>query len=625
MSKKKNISCDGITNKDSNLYINIFGVILLLLITILKKYINGDWYVYAYLINYMVLGYDVIYTAIKRLMSGKVVPNLLISVATLGALILGQYFQAIGVLILFKLGEYLQNKAIDNSKKRIESVLNLKDEFVNVLVSDKIVNMKVEDVKIGDIIVVKTGGKIWLDGKIIKGNTILDMSALTGESIPKSFEVGDDVLSGTINLGDVISVEVTSDITNSTISRIIGLINEATEKKSVAETFISRFSSIYTPAVSLISFSVVISPLVIKWSWSLALETGLQILVISTPCVLVLSIPLCYFIGIGACGKKGILIKGSNYLDVISNVSTMVFDKTGTLTKGIFKISKVKLVNQNYSNDDVLDYIVISEYYSTHYIAKSILSDYHKEIDTNRISFYNELAGLGIKLKIDNKDVVVGNRKLMIQENIEVDQPEKIGTTVYLSIDGKYIGYLVLSDEIKDDSKKLVLELKKQGIKKIIMLTGDAKSHAEEIANILGIDDVYSELLPQDKATILEEIKSNAEGKVSFVGDGINDAPVLALSDVGIAMGKGSDLAIETADIILMTDEPSKLIECIKISKKTKKIVIQIIIISITVKAVFLLLTTLGITNLFMALFADIAVSLFCVLNCIRILDIKKD
>ena len=580
---------------------------------------------WLYLIAYILIGHEIIYTALKNLSKGIVMPNLLIGVATIGAMILGYYIHSIGILLFFRIGEYLQNLAIDRSKKRISSALDLKSEFVNLQVGSKIKQVSPEDIKIGDILIIKVGERVALDGIVIKGKSVLDMSALTGESKPRNIQTDDNIISGSINLESVLEIKVTSDVNNSTISNIIRLINEAATKKSKAETFIFRFTKVYVPLVVVISILILLLPMVMNnMTFYESLTKALMFLVISVPCSLALAIPLAFFIAIGVCSKKGILIKGSNYLDTLNDLNTVVFDKTGTLTKGVFKIVNI-VPNKKYSKDEVLEYVALAEYYSNHYIAKSILREFTNKIDKKRIGEHEEIAGFGIKATIDKKKVLVGSEEFLEREKISIVNTDELGTKVHLAINNEYCGCVILSDELKEDSIRTCYELKQMGIK-VVMLTGDNNHHANEFGKLLNIDNIYADLLPQDKVSIVEKIKNNLpkNTKVAFIGDGINDAPVLAMSDVGVAMGKGSDIAIETSDIVFMTDEPTKIVECIKVARRTRKIVSQVIIVTIIAKVIFLILTWFGIINLFIAISFDLVVSLLSVLSCIRILNMAK-
>lgn len=606
--------------------INIVGIVLFM-IAILSQFVyhtEKSAYFYLYLASYIFIGYEIMLNAFKRLFKKDMFDeNFLMTIATVGAFFIGEYVEGIAVLLFYKVGEFLQDLAVERSKKRIESALDIRPKMAMLKVGDKVESVKPESVKVGDYIVVRTGDKVPLDGVIEEGHTTLDMSALNGESIPREVQKGEAILSGAINLGSVITVKVTKEYEDSTVSKMIALIQNATSMKSNTEKFITKFAKVYTPIVTFLAVAIaIVFPFVFSIPFSEALARALTFLVVSCPCALVVSVPLSFFVGIGACGKKGILIKGSNYLDVLSHVDTVVFDKTGTLTKGIFTVTDIISTN-NLTKEEVLEKIAYCESYSNHYIAKSIVASYGKEIDHTKVSSHEEVAGNGIRAVMEGQQILVGNQKWMHANKIEVSVPSTVGTVVYLAIDGCYQGYIVLSDELKEDSKQLAQNLRKVGIEQVGMLTGDSREIAEEMAKILQLDQVYAELLPQDKVNILEEMKKDPNKKIAYVGDGINDGPVIALADVGIAMGKGTDIAIETADVVLMTDEPSQVIEAMKIAKKTRKIVIENITFALGVKVLFLLLSSLGLANMWWAVFADVGVSLIAILNCMRIFKVK--
>lgn len=606
--------------------INIVGIVLFM-IAILSQFVyhsEETVYFYLYIASYIFIGYEIMLNAFKRLFKKDMFDeNFLMTIATVGAFFIGEYVEGIAVLLFYKVGEFLQDLAVERSKKRIESVLDVRPKIATLKVGDKVESVNPESVKVGDYLVVKTGDKVPLDGVIEEGHTTLDMSALNGESIPREVQKGEAILSGAINLGSVITVKVTKEYEDSTVSKMIALIQNATSKKSNTEKFITKFAKVYTPIVTLLAVAIaILFPFIFHIPFSDSLARALTFLVVSCPCALVVSVPLSFFVGIGACGKKGILIKGSNYLDVLSHVDTVVFDKTGTLTKGIFTVTDIISTN-NLTKEDILEKIAYCESYSNHYIAKSIVTSYGKEMDHTKVSSHEEVAGNGIRAVMEGQQILVGNQKWMHANKIEVPVPSTVGTVVYLAIDGCYQGYIVLSDELKEDSKILAQSLRKVGIQQVGMLTGDSKEIAEEMAKTLQLDQVYAELLPQDKVNILEEMKKDPNKKIAYVGDGINDGPVIALADVGIAMGKGTDIAIETADVVLMTDEPSQVIEAMKIAKKTRKIVIENITFALGVKVLFLLLSSLGLANMWWAVFADVGVSLIAILNCMRIFKVK--
>ena len=550
--------------------------------------------------------------------------NLLMTIATIGALCIGEYIEGIVVLLLYKIGEFLQDLAVDKSKDKIKEAIDIRAKHANLIIDGKIQEVDPSNLKIGDIVVVKTGEKIPTDGIVYKGKTNLDTSSLTGESIPQNVKKDDEVLSGMINLEDTIEIKVTKEFENSAASQILELIENAKDKKSKTENFITKFSKIYTPIVILIAILIVILfPLIFNIKFVDSLNRALIFLVVSCPCALVISVPLGFFVGMGNCSKHGILVKGSNNLDVLSNVDTIAFDKTGTLTEGVFKITKIN--NQsNLTDDEMLEYIALSEIMSNHYIAKSIIDSVEKKLEKERIKSHSEISGRGIKANIDGKDVLVGNKKLMNENNIEIIENNNIGTIVYLAIDKKFVGSIVLSDSLKKNVDKLNYNLKKKlKIKNTILLTGDKKEISEEVTKELGFDAVYSDLLPQNKVEIVEKLKKTSNAKVAFVGDGINDSPVLASADIGISMGKGSDIAIDSSDIVLMTDEPSKIIQVLKIAKKTKMVVIQNISFALTIKLLVLVLSAIGISSMWEAIFADVGVSLIAIANSIRIFKVK--
>lgn len=612
-------------NKEINLvFLDVIGIIVFLMAYFIPG-IKFNLKIGMYIVSYALIGFDIFKKAIKHLFRKDMFDeNLLMTIATIGALCIGEYIEGVAVLLLYKIGEYLQDKAVDTSKEKIKNAIDIRAKYANVIKNGKVEKVDPETLKIGDIVVVKNGEKIPTDGVISKGNTRLDTSSLTGESIPKDVAKNDEVLSGMINLGEVIEIKVTKAFEDSTASKILDLIENARESKSKTENFITKFSKIYTPTVIVIAILIAMSfPSIFGIGFADSLNRALIFLVVSCPCALVISVPLGFFVGMGNCSKKGILIKGSNYLDALSSVDTVAFDKTGTLTKGVFKITKINN-KSDMSDDEILEYLALCESYSNHYIAKSILASYGKEIDKERIKEHSEIAGHGIKAVIDGKEVLAGNKSLMDSQNIKVDVENTVGTVIYIAIDKKYSGNVVLSDELKDNVLELSNNLKKIcGIKNTVLLTGDKENVAKKVAEEIKFNNVYGELLPQDKVEIVEKLKQGTKKKVAFVGDGINDSPVLACADVGISMGNGSDIAIDTSDIVLMTDEPHKLVECIKISKKTKSVVIQNIVFALSIKVIVLLLSAMGISTMWEAIFADVGVSLLAIFNSIRIFKIK--
>lgn len=612
-------------NKEINLvFLDVIGIIVFLMAYFIPG-IKFNLKIGMYIVSYALIGFDIFKKAIKHLFRKDMFDeNLLMTIATIGALCIGEYIEGIAVLLLYKIGEYLQDKAVDTSKEKIKNAIDIRAKYANVIKNGKVEKVDPETLKIGDIVVVKNGEKIPTDGVISKGNTRLDTSSLTGESIPKDVAENDEVLSGMINLGEVIEIKVTKAFEDSTASKILDLIENARESKSKTENFITKFSKIYTPTVIVIAILIAMSfPSIFGIGFADSLNRALIFLVVSCPCALVISVPLGFFVGMGNCSKKGILIKGSNYLDALSSVDTVAFDKTGTLTKGVFKITKINN-KSDMSDDEILEYLALCESYSNHYIAKSILASYGKEIDKERIKEHSEIAGHGIKAVIDGKEVLAGNKSLMDSQNIKVDVENTVGTVIYIAIDKKYSGNVVLSDELKDNVLELSNNLKRIcGIKNTVLLTGDKENVAKKVAEEIKFNNVYGELLPQDKVEIVEKLKQGTKKKVAFVGDGINDSPVLASADVGISMGNGSDIAIDTSDIVLMTDEPHKLVECIKISKRTKSVVIQNIVFALSIKVIVLLLSAMGISTMWEAIFADVGVSLLAIFNSIRIFKIK--
>lgn len=573
-----------------------------------------------FLIAYIIVGGEVVWHAVKSIIHGQVFnENFLMSVASIGAFFVGQYPEAVAVMLFYLVGELFQDMAVDHSRKSITKLMDIRPDYANLKVGDELKKVSPEDVQIGEYIVVKPGEKVPLDGKVIDGVSMVDTSALTGESIPRELERGDEVLSGFINKNGVLTIEVTKTFGDSTVSKILDLVQNASSKKAETEKFITKFARYYTPAVVFGALALtVISPLVTSLTFSDSIYRALIFLVVSCPCALVISIPLGFFGGIGGASKRGILIKGSNYLEALNNVEAVVFDKTGTLTKGVFKVTKVN-PEKGITHKELIMIAAYAESYSNHPIAFSIVSAYDDEIDNSKIENYTEISGHGIKVTIDGKTIIAGNSKLMVSEGIDYNLSKAFGTVVHIAIDGKYAGNIVISDEVKTDSESAIKALKSLGIKKTVMLTGDLKAVGDEVGKDLGLDEVYSELLPADKVEKIEALSKNASGKVVFVGDGINDAPVLARADIGIAMGGlGSDAAIEAADIVIMTDEPSKIATAITIAKRTRKIVFQNIVFALGVKGFFLILGAFGFATMWEAVFADVGVAILAILNAMR-------
>ena len=581
-----------------------------------------------YIVSYCIVGLDIVWKAVRNITRGKVFDeNFLMTIATIGAFAIGEFPEAVAVMLFYQIGELFQSYAVDKSRKSIASLMNIRPDFANVKRDNQIIKVNPEEVKIGETIVVKPGEKIPLDGIIVEGNSLVDTSALTGESIPKEVGSGDEVLSGCINQNGLLTIKVEKEFGESTVSKILDLVENASSKKSKSENFISKFAKYYTPIVVITAVLLaIIPPFILKDATFIDwLYRALTFLVVSCPCALVISIPLGFFGGIGGASKMGVLVKGSNYLEALSKAEIVVFDKTGTLTQGVFKVQKIHPVD--ISKEELIELTAHAESYSNHPISVSIREAYGKEIKHNRIEKIQELPGLGVIAKVDEKQILIGNEKLMQQKKIQYSKCEEIGTIIYIAIENKYAGYIVIADEIKEDAKKAIKELKKNNISKTIMLTGDKKEVGESVAKKIGIDQVYTELLPDGKVEKMEKLlkETSQTGKLVFVGDGINDAPVLALSDIGIAMGGlGADSAIEAADIVIMTDEPSKIVNAIKISKKTMRIVKQNIIFAISIKVAVLILSAFGLSNMWEAVFADVGVSVIAILNSLRALKIKK-
>lgn len=581
----------------------------------------------VFLVSYIILGGKVVLRAIKNILRGQIFDeNFLMSIATIGAFIIGDFPEAVAVMLFYQVGELFQDLAVRRSKKSIADLMDIRPDFANLKKNGEITKVSPDTIRVGDIIVVKPGEKIPLDGIIIEGTAMLDTTALTGESVPRKVSVSDLVLSGCINQNGVLTIEVTKTFGESTVAKIIDLVENASSKKAPTENFITTFSRYYTPAVvGLAALLAVIPPLFLGGVWSEWINRGLIFLVISCPCALVISIPLGFFGGIGAASKNGILIKGSNYLEALNNLDIVVFDKTGTLTKGVFQVTNLQAA-EGFSKDELLEFAANAETFSNHPIALSIQKAYGKEVDKEKITDYKEISGHGISAVVNGKNVLAGNHKLMQAQNISFTESTDIGTKIYVAVDKAYVGSIVISDEIKADSYGAIEVLKAKGVRKTVMLTGDNPQIAEAIARELKLDEVYAGLLPDQKVERLEKLseQKRAKGKLAFVGDGINDAPVLARADIGIAMGGlGSDAAIEAADVVLMTDEPSKLAEAIDIAKATKRIVWQNIIFALGIKGIFLLLGAMGVANMWEAVFADVGVSVLAILNAMRVMKLK--
>ncbi|MGO1369235.1 MAG: heavy metal translocating P-type ATPase [Senegalia sp. (in: firmicutes)] len=581
-----------------------------------------------FIISYILIGGNVLLTSVKNISRGQVFDeNFLMSIATLGAFFIGEYPEGVAVMLFYELGEIFQDIAVNRSRNSIKSLMDIRPDYANLLVDGDYKKVDPESVSIGDTIIVKPGEKVPLDGMVIEGKSMVDTSALTGESVPRSVKVNEDVLAGFINKNGLLTIEVSKTFGESTVAKVLDLVENAGNRKAPTEKFITKFARYYTPVVVFSALALVLIPTIFidgaqfnDW-----LYRGLVFLVISCPCALVVSIPLGFFGGIGSASKNGILVKGGNYLEALNDIDIAVFDKTGSLTEGVFTVTKTSSYN-GYSESDLLKYAAYAESFSNHPIALAILDSYDDDIDKSNISNYNEIAGHGIEIDHEDSKISVGNKKLMIKNNIDIIEIDEIGTIIYVAKDDEFIGSILISDRIKKDSKEALKKLKELGISKTVMLTGDNKAIGEKIASELNIDKAYTELLPDGKVEKLEELYVNyrGKGKIAFVGDGINDAPVLARADIGIAMGGlGSDAAIEAADVVLMTDEPSKLVDSIKIAKNTRKIVYQNIIFALGVKAIVLALGALGFASMWAAVFADVGVTFIAVLNSLRALNTK--
>ena len=629
--------------------IQVISALILFIIGLSVKFENVWINRAIYLISYAIVGAEIVIKAIKNIFKGEVFDeHFLMAVATIGAITIGEYPEAVAVMLFYQIGEMFQDYAVDKSKKSITELMDIRPDYANVKREDKILKVKPEKVKINEIIVVKPGEKIPLDGIVIDGESMVDTSSLTGESLPRSIKKDEEVLSGCINQSGTITIKVTKEYGESTVHKILDLVENASNKKSKSENFITKFAKYYTPIVVILAVMLAIIPPIILRDGSFTnwLYRALTFLVVSCPCALVISIPLGFFGGIGGASKKGILVKGSNYLEALANTETVVFDKTGTLTEGVFEVQEIKTAKEiqdqklketkqepekieisEITKEELLKTVAICENDSNHPIANSVKNAYVKQnnekIDTSNLKDVQEISGKGISATIEGKEVLVGNQKLMKDKDIKYIQCKSVGTILYVSIEGKFAGYIVISDKIKQDSKKAISSLNKNGVKKTVMLTGDKKEVAENVSKQIGIDEVYAELLPDGKVKKVEELLQTKEskGKLVFVGDGINDAPVLALSDIGIAMGGlGSDAAIEAADVVIMTDEPSKVSKSIDIAKKTMKIVKENIIFAIAVKIIVLILGACGVATMWEAVFADVGVSILAILNSLRML-----
>jgi len=606
----------------------ITGTAIFAIAIILSRLFGVSEYVSlaVFAVSYLTLGGDVIITALKNIVRGRVFDeNFLMGVATIGAFIIGEYPEGVAVMLFYQVGMFFQERAVQKSKKSIADLMDIRPDYANLQTEAGLVSVHPDTVNVGDIIVVKAGERIPLDGVVIEGEAHIDTSALTGESAPRRASFSDTVLSGSVNQNGLLTIEVARTYGESTGSKILGLVESAAEKKAPTEKFITKFAKYYTPVVvALAALIAVVPPLAAGGIWADWIYRGLVFLVISCPCALVISIPLSFFAGIGAASRNGILIKGGNYLEALSALEVVVFDKTGTLTKGVLKVTSA-IPAEGFTQKGLMEAAALAEVFSNHPIALSIIREYNGEAGNIRLSGYREIAGAGVSVIANGKSILAGNVKLMSGAGICVPEQHVGGTQVYVAIDGAYAGCIVISDEIKEDSKNAISALKSKGVKKTVMLTGDNEKTAASVASALDIDEVYSGLLPQEKVEKVENLSSQKKksGKLAFVGDGINDAPVLAISDVGVAMGGlGSDAAIEAADVVLMTDEPSKLVKAVDIARYTKRIIKQNLVFILGVKGIFLLLGALGIATMWTAVFADVGVAVLAVLNSMRVMSI---
>lgn len=587
----------------------------------------------AYLIPYLVIGYDILKKAFLGIIHGEVFDeNFLMAIATVGAMVLGEYKEASAVMLFYQIGELFQSYAVGKSRKNITALMDIRPDYANIEKDGKLEQVDPDDVQIGTVIVVQPGEKVPIDGKVVEGSSSLNTSALTGESVPREVHVGDEIISGCVNLTGLIKIETSKEFGESTVSKILDLVENSSMKKSRSENFITRFAKYYTPAVCIAALALAVLPPLVNIimgnpaAWSKWIIRALTTLVISCPCALVISIPLSFFGGIGGASAKGILVKGSNYLEALSYTKYVVCDKTGTLTKGVFQVTEIH-PEGGMSEADLLEKAALVESYSNHPISKSLKEAYGKEIDNNRVTDAKEISGHGVSAVVDGHEVAAGNVKLMKQMNIQAAVPTSVGTEIHVAVDGKYAGYILISDVVKPNAKEAISGLKAAGVEKVVMLTGDAKKVADAVGSELGVDEVRSELLPGDKVDEVEKLiaAKGEKEKLAFVGDGINDAPVLSRADIGIAMGAlGSDAAIEAADIVLMDDDPAKIATAMKISKKTLRIVHQNIVFALVIKFACLALGAVGFVNMWWAIFADVGVMILAVLNATRALSFKE-
>ncbi len=609
----------------------IVSLVLMIVFSLLP--VEGYFQLGLFMIPYLIIGYDILKKAFKGILNRQVFDeNFLMAVATVGAIILGEYKEGVAVMLFYQIGELFQSYAVGKSRRNISELMDIRPDYANIEKDGQLIKVDPDEVEAGSFIVVQPGEKIPIDGIIVEGNTTLNTSALTGESIPREAGVSDEVISGCINMTGVLKIQTTKEFGESTVSKILDLVENSSSKKSKSENFISKFARVYTPAVCYGAAALAILPplwqiLIMRADpqWGEWIYRALTFLVISCPCALVISIPLSFFAGIGGASKEGILIKGSNYLETLSRTKYVVFDKTGTMTRGVFEVSGIH--HNEIPEEKLLEYAAYAESFSSHPISKSLQKAYGKEVNKNRVSDVQEISGNGVMAVVDGVSVAAGNGKLMKQIGVEYQECHQPGTMVHLALNGAYAGHIVISDALKEGAKDAIRELKRAGVNNTVMLTGDMKKVADQVASELGIGEVYSELLPEDKVAKVEEIlaKKSQSQKLAFVGDGINDAPVLSRADIGIAMGAlGSDAAIEAADVVLMDDDPRKIAKAIKISRKCIRIVYENIYFAIGVKIICLILGALGIANMWLAIFADVGVMVIAVLNAIRALFVKK-
>ncbi len=612
------------TKKQKKMLVRIFISAVLFLAVVLMP-LNGIERIAAFIVPYLVIGWDVLWKAIRNIAHGQIFDeNFLMALATVGAFGTGEFPEAVAVMLFYQVGEWFQGYAVGRSRQSIAKLMDIRPDYANIEQNGKLVEVDPEEVSIGQTIVIKAGERIPLDGIVLEGKSTVDTAALTGESLPRDVAPGDDVISGCINQNGLLRVRVTKEFGESTVAKILELVENASAKKAKAENFITKFARYYTPCVVIGAVLLALVPPLIVGGWTMWIQRALIFLVISCPCALVISVPLSFFGGIGGASKCGILVKGGNYLEVLAKTQTVVFDKTGTLTKGVFNVTAIH--PEQCSEAELLEMAAYAESYSDHPISRSLKEAYAEEIDALRVSQVEEISGRGVHATIDGKRVCVGNDKLMENIGVSWHPCHRVGTTVHVAIDGVYAGHIVISDEIKQDAAKAIRQLKAEGVEKTVMLTGDAKAVGESVAKELGLDEVYTQLLPADKVEKVEQLLNHRQGngKLAFVGDGINDAPVLSRADLGIAMGAmGSDAAIEAADVVLMDDQPSKIATAIRIAKKTLGIVKQNIVFALAIKGLFLIMGAFGVANMWEAVFADVGVAIIAILNAMRALKVE--